>query len=440
MESKLQAGINYYGSESMGAILKNKEYQIMINCLLAVCILFAAAGGILYHILLDKLNKDLIRRDIAIIGAVAEENPEQAEKIVGYYVNKPDDQYFDKGLKITDKYGYNLEMKLSNTVIIRDYKGFFTYFIVAIILALSIVCLFIIYLTFRYLYQRLRHLASGADSIMKGDFNIKFPDNGEGELPVIGFQFNQMSNRLQQTLKELNSDKELLKNIVSDISHQLKTPLSSLIIYNELLLDGMADDPLKRKELLDKSLIQLERMKWLIQTLLKISKLEAGVIEMDFKEHNLMESVHNVTLSLEPKLHNKNISLELIDVKDKIIWIYDIRWFEEALVNIINNAIEHSYVGGKINISADVTDTTIQIKVSDFGEGIDAEDLPHIFKRFYRGGNKKGNKSKGSGIGLSLSKLIVEKHVGVIKVNSEPGKGSIFTLTFPKINPILTKL
>lgn len=224
----------------------------------------------------------------------------------------------------------------------------------------------------------------------------------------------------------VEDDKALLANHMADISHQLKTPLTSMMLMTDLLQDNNLPAD-KRNQFTSKISTQLVRIEWLVSSLLTISKLDAGVIKM--KSINVLGK-DLIKSSLEPLL----ISLEIRNISYTItggeINLYcDKHWTTEALINILKNCMEHSKNGGHLDIA--ITDNPLysEISISDTGLGISKEDLPHVFTRFYRGGNSSDD---SVGIGLSMSRSIIKNQAGDITVESELGMGSTFYIKLYK--------
>ena len=230
-------------------------------------------------------------------------------------------------------------------------------------------------------------------------------------------------------LKEQNDitrkDKKYLEEILSDISHQLKTPLTSMYVINDLL-DTDLDDNI-RKEFLQKNKAQLSRIEWLVTSLLKISRLDSGTIVLKPKKIKLETLINK---SLEPLLipmELKNINLKL-DIDFNMKMVIDLNWTSEALINIIKNACEHTDENGTIRIYSEDNPIYQAIIIEDNGNGISEDDLPFIFERFFKG---KSNK-ESIGIGLNMAKKIIDMQKGDISVKSEIGKYTAFTIKFYK--------
>lgn len=413
--------------------LRNPEFDKTIKGVLISFIICSVLFIGLSAVQWNKLNKDILYRNYALIGQVLEKNPYIEDEVMNAFIYDYDSKYVKKGMEIARKYGYTENLPLNISPTIKNYFSINIFINFIFYLILVTIIIKVVSNQFTNIYEKIDNISKGAEKIMEGHFNVIFCNDDEGEISKLGFQFNQMTKRLKITLDELNNEKEFLKNMVSNISHQLKTPLTSLKMFNELLLDGAVDDPSVKQEFLEKSFIQLDRMEWLIHTLLKMARLETGVIELSKDESDLSKTINDEVKSLIFSANRKRQSIEVNNIDEPINFVHDRRWISEALRNIIKNAIDYTQEGGKISIDVDKSKTFITIKIKDNGVGIDPRDISHIFERFYQGANSKKLSKKGTGIGLSLSKLIIEKHGGIIEVESEQGKGSEFTIIFPRI-------
>ena len=247
----------------------------------------------------------------------------------------------------------------------------------------------------------------------------------EGELSILSNNIYKAASTLKVQNEILSDDKKQLASAIADISHQLKTPLTSMMVMNDLLY--AEEDPSKRQEFLQTQSAQLSRMNWLIQTLLKLSKLDAGTIELKREQIEVTELLAEVIKPFEIQFELRNISYKQ-DSGDMPLTC-DKNWTVEALQNIVKNCIEHMDEGGELRISTLDTSLYVQITIEDTGCGIAAEDIPHVFERFYKGKNA-GKDSVG--IGLALTKAIIEDQHGEITVKSTEGEGSVFSVKFYK--------
>lgn len=289
---------------------------------------------------------------------------------------------------------------------------------------LIITAAFLIYTNKRY--DDIAELNDYLSRICAGIYELKLPDNTEGELSVLRNNLYKVILILNNQNDKLSKDKTFLTDTLADISHQIKTPLTSAVMMTDLLRDE--SDPEKRAEFIEILSSQLNKINWLVRMLLKLSKLDAGTVRFN-KKHISAQQL--IKLSVQPflvPLDIKNITLET-SADDSIVFDADITWTLEALSNIIKNCMEHTPSGGKIKITADETSLFREILIEDTGCGISQADLPHIFERFYRAGNAAAD---SVGIGLALSKSIIESQNGRISVQSEEGKGSLFSVRFYK--------
>ncbi len=261
---------------------------------------------------------------------------------------------------------------------------------------------------------------------INGEYSCHLPQNNEGAIYQIFASIEQIATMLQSKNEAERKAKDFLKSTISDISHQLKTPLAALTMYQEII-DGEPDNAKTVKEFSIKIGISLKRMEQLIQSMLKITRLDTGNIVFEKGRYNVAELI---TLSINElttraKGENKQI---LIDGDFKQQIICDLEWTSEAIGNIVKNALDHTMPGGNIHITWEQTLTTTRIFIADNGNGIAPEDIHHIFKRFYR--SKRSLDTQGVGLGLPLAKSIIEGQGGLISVQSELNEGTTFTLSF----------
>nr|WP_229768611.1 HAMP domain-containing sensor histidine kinase [Tissierella pigra] len=237
--------------------------------------------------------------------------------------------------------------------------------------------------------------------------------------------------KLSDILKSHNirqrKEKDDLASLISDISHQLKTPLANLNIYNSLLLDtSLSDD--RRIEFTKNMQSQIEKLNWLMESLIKMSKLETGIIKLNIKNQSITQTVLQAILMVSPKAEQKGINITFSSEKD-IICNHDTKWTQEAIFNILDNGIKYSPDNTEIHMSIIKYELFCRIDIQDKGDGIIESDINKIFTRFYRGENSKN--IDGVGIGLFLSRKIVSQQGGYIKVKSILGRGSVFSVFLP---------
>ena len=278
-------------------------------------------------------------------------------------------------------------------------------------------------------YQRIREIRIMSEYLRRindGEFDLDIKDNQEGELSILKNNIYKVVVTLRSQQELLLKDKNYLADSLADISHQLKTPITSITVMTDLL--KTETDEGKRRAFLEVINSQLSRINWLIVTLLKLSRIDAGAVEFKKERTNLGEIIENAA---KPFLINADVKgIELTTECDKDVFAdVDRNWYTEAISNIIKNCIEHTEEGGAVSVSAFETPVLTKIIIEDNGSGIAPEDLPHIFERFYQGRN---HSETSVGIGLALSKAILNRQNSLIDVKSEIGKGTRFEITLYK--------
>ena len=274
--------------------------------------------------------------------------------------------------------------------------------------------------------QVMEQAVSQLQAYLDGDHNARIECDEEGELYRLFHTVNSMAAVLNAHADNELREKEFLKNTISDISHQLKTPLAALNIYNGLLQDG--DMELSAvKEFTDLSEQELDRIEILVQNLLKITKLDAGAIVLEKTTENVADMLRDVELHFAYRAKQEHKEL-VLSGPEEVLLFCDRDWLPEAIDNIVKNALDHTESGDAVHITWKALPNAVQIAVKDNGCGIHPEDLHHIFKRFYR--SRFSQDKQGIGLGLPLAKTIVEAHSGTIEVDSELGKGTTFTMNF----------
>lgn len=260
------------------------------------------------------------------------------------------------------------------------------------------------------------------------NYILKIEENDNGELSKLRNELYKTTVLLKETAEISEKEKENLSTAIADISHQLKTPLTSI----RIMLDNIQDDPDMEKEVREDFLREISKqIDWissLVVALLKIAKFDAGTIKMENNEINAKNLIDNIVSNLAILMELKNIEI-ITNVDEKATFIADYKWQQEALTNILKNAIEHSKHNSRIYITVENTNLFLKIIIKDEGSGIDKEDLKHIFQRFYKTKNSSEN---SIGIGLPLAKAIIEQSNGYIKVETKYGEGTSFEVKYIK--------
>lgn len=261
---------------------------------------------------------------------------------------------------------------------------------------------------------------------ISGNHEARIDCDEEGEVYRLLHEVNSLVVILNAHIEQERRSKQFLKNTISDISHQLKTPLAALNIYNGLL-QGEAEELPEIQEFASLSEKELDRIDTLVQNLLKITKLDAGSIVLEKKPENVAGMMQDVEMHFAYRVEQEQKEL-LLSGEEDIVLSCDRDWLLEAVDNIVKNALDHTESGDTVEIKWRKSASAVQIRVKDNGCGIHPEDMHHIFKRFYR--SRFSKDKQGIGLGLPLAKMIIEAHNGTIEVNSEPGKGTVFTISF----------
>lgn len=274
-------------------------------------------------------------------------------------------------------------------------------------------------------YRRIQDLSADIDCILHRDMQISFEKYEEGELAVLESEVQKMVVRLREQRQQLLKDKTYLADSIADISHQIRTPLTSI----NLLLSFLSEPDIteeKRQKTIRELYELLSRIDWLITTLLKISKLDAGTIQMK-QESITMQAL--IDQSVAPLLIPVELRGQDLKIQAEGNFVGDSNWTSEAVGNIIKNCMEHTPVGGTLSISASENTLYREIIIEDTGSGIAAEDLPHIFERFYKG---KNSSDKSFGVGLALARGIINAQNGTVKAENKKECGAKFTVRFYK--------
>lgn len=275
--------------------------------------------------------------------------------------------------------------------------------------------------------MEIENLSNYLRQISNGNYTLDVRDNQEGELSILKNDIYKVTLMLSEHSALLQHDKVQLTNAISDISHQLKTPLTSMTVMADLLSEPELP-PEKRTEFTRNIRIQLERIGWLVSSLLKFSKIDAGTVQ--FKKDPI--SVRTLfQKSLEPVLIPMDIKEQTVSIKgdDTVSFLGDLNWTAEALINILKNCVEHTPEGGEISISFAENALYTEIIIADNGKGIPKEELPYVFQRFYKGKNASED---SVGIGLALSHSIITSQNGDINIKSEKGIGTEFHIKIYK--------
>lgn len=299
---------------------------------------------------------------------------------------------------------------------------------VILIIVFSILWTLIILLYIRERDKKINQITKYINEVRNKKYELNIDENSEDELSNLKNELYKITVMLKEESEISKKDKENIKVAVEDISHQLKTPLTSITI----MLDNLKYNPDINEETRQKFIFEIGKqinwINWLIISLLKLSKLDANVVQFYNEKINLKSFINEIINNLEIPIEIKNQNI-IIDGDEKTSFKGDYKWQQEAITNIIKNCVEHNIEGGSIYIEYEENSLFTKIVIRDEGEGISKEDLKHIFERFYKGKNSSEN---SVGIGLALAKTIIEKNTGMITCKSEIGKGTEFIIKYMK--------
>jgi len=282
----------------------------------------------------------------------------------------------------------------------------------------------------RYFLQQERTIEEAQaqiSALLAGDSAARISCDEDGELFKLFHSVNTMAAVMAAHANKETQAKEFLKNTIADISHQLKTPLAALNIYNGLLQGEAADLP-NIREFADLSEQELDRIETLVQNLLKITRLDAGTLVTQKALENVGDMMGEIEQHFSYRARQEQKTLQFSGPETTMLFC-DREWFMEAVSNLAKNALDHTKSGDTVSISWRELPSQVRITVTDTGSGIHPEDIYHIFKRFYR--SRFSKDTQGVGLGLPLAKAIIEAHDGMIQVDSALGRGSIFTVNLP---------
>lgn len=414
----------------MARLWRNPEFKAIARMLLLTFILLAAAMLGLAILFMNTLQDKVVEQASAMMGKAIAAHPELEADIVSAVIVPAAAEDVRRGREALANRGYDVAVPVGIDPILSRFYPF------AIVAALGVAVLgaTIVFavssIGYSGIYRKVRRISDAAEKAVDGDYTMHLPAGGEGDFEILGHRINQMANRLRLNVEQLMAEKIFLKNTISDISHQLKTPLSTLVVYNDLMLDNIAMEPAQRQEFLVLGRQQLHRLEWLIQSLLKMARLEAGSIQFKREPVMLRAVADEAALALGAMADEAGVIVTIAENHPDACYQGDGAWLAEAAINILKNAIEHSKPGGAVEITLDQTALTASMLIADHGEGIDSGDLPHIFERFYRSASTV--KPNSIGIGLAMAKAIVDGQGGSITVRSRKGHGSEFLIVFLK--------
>lgn len=402
-------------------MMKNKielKKYLIISLLTIIC--FEICFLVIWHLQYKQYTQNVNIALNSIVGEILEKYPNvDKSEIVDILNNESLDSKDD----ILKEYG--IDIKYDSIILKNDeqYKK-------CMIINLSTTALFFIIIILIFLVfnkkkdEKIIEITNYIEEINRKNYTLKMKDNTEDELSILQNELYKTTVMLKEQAENSYKDKLSLKDSLANISHQLKTPLTSISIMLDNILDDENMPESVRNDFIKDIRNEILNINVLVNAILKLSKFDTNTITLNRKEENLLQIVEECKKNLLPICDLKNVSIE-VDVAKDIKILCDKAWYKEAITNILKNCVEHSFSDGIVKISAEKNKIYTKITIKDNGCGMSSKDLPHIFERFYKGENAT---SSSIGIGLALSKAIIEKEGGFISVFSEVGEGSVFEI------------
>lgn len=285
------------------------------------------------------------------------------------------------------------------------------------------------------LTERISQVAEGARKLSQGDLTVRVPVKGNDELAELATTFNGMVTRLAAADAERRALEQTRRDLIAWVSHDLRTPLAALRLLMSALNDDVVEDATTRQRYAQTALHEIDNLSQLINDLFELAQMDAGRIDLRKEDTALSDLISDTISSLQPIAGDNGVRL-LGAVKPGVDPVrLDPQKIQRVLANLVSNSLRHTPAGGEVRVQAQRLGDQVEVRVSDSGEGIPPDDLPHIFDRFYRGERarvRERDGQRGAGLGLAIVRGLVEAHGGQIRVQSTPGQGSIFTLLLPR--------
>ena len=345
---------------------------------------------------------------------------------------------------VTDWYGdgpalqrYTLEITLANP---STYRAAAIANLIGLLAAIGLFALGLAVVVSAALTRRfttpLRQLTDASRALAEGDLSRRVPAAqlraGSTELGELAVQFNTMADRLEESVEISRRDRDRSRDFLADVSHELRTPLAALRTFNQLLMESAGDDPEARAEFLESSAGQIERLDWLAQNLLELSKLDSGLVLLDLRPDDLRAAVESAAHQHDASAARRGVRLSVELPAAPIRIRHDPPRIGQVVANLVGNAVKFTPRGGSVHVAVAPTADGARIDVTDTGVGIDTAELPHIFERFYRGSRANEARGSGSGLGLAIVRSIVDMHGGTVSVETGADVGSRFTVHLPR--------
>ena len=404
--------------------MKNKiELKKMCITSCIVIIIFIITFSILIYKQYKTYTYNFNQKIAGIIDNVLEKYPDIEKREIVEILNSSD----KTNNEILREYGIELD---KDSVILENNTDF-QKFIIIDVSTLIVFILILSIIVFKYNHsesKKINEITKYIEEINRGNYKLNIEENTEDELSILKNELYKITIKLKEVAENSQKDKTTLKDSLSDISHQIKTPITSiLIMLDNILSDENMPEDIK-KDFIKDIKREIVNIKFLVESILKLSKIDSNSIKFIKKEVFIKDIINEAVKNVSMLSELKNIKI-IVSGDDSIKTICDLKWQVEAITNILKNCIEHSYENKKIYINYNQNNMYTELKIEDNGTGIDAKDLQHIFERFYKG---KNSSSDSIGIGLALSKSIIESNNGYIQVDSKLNKGTTFIIKYLK--------
>ena len=408
--------------------LKNKNIKYLIIPMIILTIATSMVITIQTYNQYKKITTIANQKIAEIIGTIIKEDPEiDTRTIIKTLNSKQDTEEYQKGQEELKKYGININ-EANSIIAVQNQMKQNLVLNILLIIVFSILWMAVIFVYLRKRDRKINQITQYINQIKNRKYDLDINENSEDELSNLKNELYKITIMLKEESDISKKDKDNLKMSVEDISHQLKTPLTSITIMLDNLKDNPNMDENTKQKFIFEISKQIDWINWLVISMLKLSKLDANVVQFYEEKINLKKFIEEIIKNLEIPIEIKNQQI-IIEGNESTSFVGDYKWQQEAVTNIIKNCIEHNKENGKIYIKYEENTLFTKITIRDEGEGMTKEDLKHIFERFYKGKNSSEN---SVGIGLALAKNIIEKNNGMISCKSELDKGTEFVIKYMK--------
>lgn len=412
-----------------------KSFKFKNTYIVIGLVTVALVMGILAFIQVNQYGKNInLQKQFVsqMIGACEEgvDGEKIASSILKGEVNK---SQVEKGNQFLEVYGYTKNYETIYDNYLKDYRINIAFIYTIIYLLIIAVIFETICIRRKKEKEELEEIYNILYNFHKGEYSVNLTILSDNIRSKINNQLESLGKRLSLNEVRLKEEKEETKSLVTDISHQLKTPLASLKMCFSLLNEENLE-PIERKEFMERSIEQLNNLEALTASLVNISRMETGMIKIEKQNKRILDTIISSINTVYLKAEEKNIQVELEDINEEtenLTLLHDEKWTREAIANVLENAVKYSEKESKIRIRLHKLTTFLRIEIEDEGIGIDKKEYTEIFKRFYRGKSDLVKNEEGSGVGLYLTRKILEEQGGNITVTSKKSigeKGSRFVI------------